>query len=45
MTQEFQNSRINKIRSNLSENAQKEFDLGMKATREYKKLFQKLVKT
>jgi len=45
MTQEFKNSRVGKIRNNLSKDAQKEFDLGMKATEEYKKLFQKLAKT
>lgn len=45
MTQEFQNSKVKEIRGNLNENAQKEFDLGMKATEEYKKLFQKLAKT
>lgn len=45
MTQESQKPRTNRIRSNLSKNAQKEFDLGMKVTEEYKKLFEKLAKT
>lgn len=41
MTQE----RIRKIRDVLTIEQQNEFDLGMKATEEYKELFQKLAKT
>jgi hypothetical protein len=37
--------RIRKIRDTLTIEQQKEFDLGMNATEEYKELFQKLAKT